>query len=170
MRPWNLLALFVVSVALLTGGCFSKKTKPAPQPKPSAVSAVKANTELKSTSEELKGTSWKVTRYNDGQGGMTDVIVGKGRTLTALFGYSKRFSGSAGCNNYVAHYTYSPTEKTFSFEMISMTTKQCETDVIMEQEGQFMAALYTAVSFRITGNTLTLNDDSGNPAVILTRN
>jgi heat shock protein HslJ len=123
---------------------------------------------FKAQSQELRGTLWHVIRYNDGQGNMTDVL--SSRSLTATFDASGQLSGFGGCNKYLAKHAASPSARTFSFEMIMMTTQQCPSDTLMEQEGSFMAALYMASSYRIEGDTLTLSDAEGNPAVIFKRN
>jgi heat shock protein HslJ len=123
---------------------------------------------LKAQSQELRGTLWHVIRYNDGQGNMTDVL--SSRSLTATFDASGQLSGFGGCNKYLAKHAASPSARTFNFEMIMMTTQQCPSDTLMEQEGSFMAALYMASSYRIEGDTLTLSDAEGNPAVIFKRN
>ncbi|WP_417910547.1 META domain-containing protein [Candidatus Electronema sp. PJ] len=123
---------------------------------------------FKAQSQNLRGTQWQVLRYSNGQGGMADLLT-TNQPLTAWFQSSGQLSGHAGCNNYLANYTFSPKAKTFSFEMIMMMTKQCASDAIMEQEGSFMAALYSAVAYRIEEDVLTLNDAEGNPAVVLMR-
>jgi heat shock protein HslJ len=118
--------------------------------------------------QELKGTIWRVVSCSNGQGGQSE-ILSKGRTLTAVFSADGQFSGSAGCNRYAAVFTGSPASKTFSFDMIEVTAKQCPSPEIMEQEGSFMAALYSAVSYLLDDRLLTLYDADGSPAVIFSR-
>lgn len=124
---------------------------------------------FKEQSQELKGTLWKVVRYSNGQGSLADVLS-KGRPLTMTFGAGGQLTGSGGCNSYVANYTYVPSERSFRFEMIMMTTIQCGSDEIMEQEGNVMAALYAAAAYRIDNNGLTLQDADGNPVIMLRKN
>jgi heat shock protein HslJ len=121
---------------------------------------------FKEQSQELKGTLWKIVRYSDGQGGLADVLS-KGKPLTMTFGAGGRLNGSGGCNSYFANYTYVPSGRSFSFEMIIMTTIQCGSDEIMEQEGNVMAALYAAAAYRVENNVLTLQDADGNTVVLL---
>lgn len=123
---------------------------------------------FKPQSQELKGTIWRAVSYGNGQGGLSEVLS-KGRTLTAIFTADGLLSGSAGCNSYAAVFTGSPESKAFRFEMTEVGAKQCPSPEIMEQEGGFMAALYTAVSYLLDDRTLTLYDADGNPAVIFSR-
>ncbi len=123
---------------------------------------------FKAQSQVLRGTIWQAVSFSDGLGGMKEVVR-QGRILTAAFSTDGQLSGSGGCNSYQARFAAPPDSRSFSFEMTTMETKQCPSDVVMEQEGQFMAAFYTAVSFRVEGRTLTLRDADGNPAVIFSR-
>ena len=119
--------------------------------------------------QELRGTAWQLLRCSNGQGGMTEVFS-KGRALTAVFSADGQFSGFGGCNQYLANYTAPSSTRAFSFEMILMDTKQCPPDTLMEQEGNFMAALYAAASYRIEGDTLTLSDTEGKTEAVFRRN
>jgi heat shock protein HslJ len=118
--------------------------------------------------QDLQGTSWKVRSFSNGKGGRTHVLSRRW-VLTAAFDDKGGFSGSGGCNRYLAEYQSSAADRSFSFEMIKMTTEQCYPERITAQEGSFMAALYTAVSYRIQGDRLTLEDAAGKAAVILQR-
>jgi heat shock protein HslJ len=118
--------------------------------------------------QDLQGTSWKATSFSDGQGGMIPVYGWKW-VLTATFGDNDQFSGSAGCNDYLATYKASSEDQSFHFDMIKMTSKQCAPERIMQQEGSFMAALYAARSYQIEDQTLTLKDAEGQPVVVLKR-
>ena len=123
---------------------------------------------FKAQSQELRGTMWRAVSFSDGLGGMKEALR-QGRMLTAVFSADGQLTGSGGCNSYQARWEAPAASRRFSFEMILMETKQCPSDVLMEQEGQFMAAFYTAASFRIEGRTLTLFDADGSPAVLLSR-
>ncbi|MGR0481567.1 MAG: META domain-containing protein [Candidatus Electronema sp. V4] len=123
---------------------------------------------FKAQSQELRGTMWQAVSFSDGLGGIKEVLR-QGRMLTAAFSADGQLTGSGGCNSYHARCAAPSASRSFSFEMTMMETKQCPSDVIMEQEGQFMAAFYTAASFRIEGRTMTLRDADGNPAVIFSR-
>ncbi len=115
--------------------------------------------------QNLQGTSWKATSFSDGQGGMIHVYGWKW-PLTAQFGDHGQFSGLAGCNSYLAIYKASPVDQSFHFDMIKMTSKQCAPERIMQQEGSFMAALYSATKYHIEDRTLTLEDAEGKTAVV----
>lgn len=123
---------------------------------------------FKAQSQELRGTMWQAVSCSDGLGGMKEVIR-QGRMLTVAFSADGLLTGSGGCNSYQASWDAPTASRRFSFEMITMETRQCPSELVMEQEGQFMAAFYTALSFRIEDRTLTLFDIDGNPAVIFSK-
>ena len=123
---------------------------------------------FKAQSQELRGTMWQAVSCSDGLGGMKEVIR-QGRMLTVAFSADGLLTGSGGCNSYQARWDAPTASRRFSFEMITMETRQCPSELVMEQEGQFMAAFYTALSFRIEDRTLTLFDIDGNQAVIFSK-
>lgn len=118
--------------------------------------------------QELAGTAWRADSFSDGQGGMIQLYSWH-RPLTVAFGKDGQLSGSAGCNSYSATFAVEPADLSFKFDMIQMTAKQCWPERVMAQEGSFMAALYSAVSYQLTDDTLTLKDIDGNAAVVLKR-
>ena len=106
-------------------------------------------------SQELSGTSWIVTSYNNGREAVVGVI--SGTEMTAAFGDDGQVSGTAGCNNYFASYEAEAEAGTITIDQIGLTDMACEgPDGIMEQEQAFLAALATAVTYRVEGNTLEL--------------
>jgi len=119
-------------------------------------------------SQELRGTSWDVSGYDNGQGTIMR-INNSGRKLTANFSIDDRVSGSSGCNSYSGDYTYSAAEQTLELGRMMRTAMACTDGNIMQQEGHFIAALQTVNSYHITGNTLTLKAADGGTAVILVR-
>lgn len=109
-------------------------------------------------SQELAGTSWEVTGYNNGKQAVVSVI--NGTAITAQFGADGNVSGSAGCNNYTAPYQTDGDKITIG--MAAVTMKACvEPDGIMEQESQYLAALQTAATYRIDGDTMELRTAEG---------
>ena len=119
-------------------------------------------------SQELGGTSWDVSGYNNGQGTIMR-INNSDRKLTANFNTDGRVSGSSGCNSYSADYTYSAADQTFQLGRLLRTAMACTDGNIMQQEEMFIAALQTVNSYHINWNTLTLKAGDGGTAVILVR-
>ncbi len=119
-------------------------------------------------SQELRGTSWDVSGYDNGQGTIMR-INNSGRKLTANFGTDGRVSGSSGCNSYSGDYTYSSADQTLEIGRLMRSAMLCTDENIMQQEGMFIVALQTVNSYHISGNTLTLKAADGGTAVILVR-
>jgi len=102
--------------------------------------------------DPLAGTRWDVLNYNNGLA-LTTLIAGSYITLD--FGADGQVSGNAGCNNYFASYQVSGNNITIG--QPSSTSLFCaEPEGVMEQEAEFLAALQTAATFRITGDTLEI--------------
>jgi heat shock protein HslJ len=118
--------------------------------------------------QELAGTAWRAASFSDGQGRMIQ-LYNWHRPLTLEFSKDGLLSGSAGCNTYSAVFTAEPADLSFKFDMIKMTARQCSPERVMAQEGSFMAALYSAASYQITDDVLTLQDAEGNAAVVAKR-
>jgi heat shock protein HslJ len=106
----------------------------------------------------LVGTDWTVTGYNNGQGGVTSVVLDT--EITALFDENGLVSGSAGCNNYRA--SFEADESTISIGPAASTRKSCpEPEGIMEQEALYLAALEMAATYEIDGSRLDMYDEDG---------
>lgn len=113
-------------------------------------------------STELAGTSWLVTGYNNGRGGVVSPLLET--TLTATFGAEGVVTGSAGCNRYRA--SYEVREDTISVGTLAATRMACgEPEGIMEQEQAFLAALETAATYDFRGDRLELRTTEGALAV-----
>jgi heat shock protein HslJ len=106
----------------------------------------------------LAGTLWLMTSYNNGAGGVVNVL--EGSTVTAQFDAEGRVSGSAGCNSYSASYTTSNRSLTIS-TAISTLMACPEPAGIMEQEQAYLAALENVTTYDIRGNMLALKDSEG---------
>lgn len=114
----------------------------------------------------LAGTSWRVTGYNNGRQAVVSVLAGT--TPTMAFSPDGRVSGSAGCNNYSATYTFAG--ESLGFGPAATTRKMCaEPERVMEQEQQFLKALETVASARQEGDRLELRSADGALAVSLTK-
>lgn len=117
-------------------------------------------------SQELGGTSWIVTNYNNGREAVVGVIGGT--ELSASFGDEGELSGKAGCNNYFASYEVDAEAGTITIGQIGSAMMACEEpDGIMAQEQEFLAALATAATYRIQGNTLELRTADDALAVMM---
>jgi heat shock protein HslJ len=121
---------------------------------------------FKAQSQQLAGTSWNVTAYNNGKQAVSSVMSSP--TLTAVFGKDGTLTGFAGCNSYNA--TYKAAAPTISIGAVSSTRKECTTpEGVMTQEHAYLAALHTAATYRIEGRTLELRTASGALAAEFTR-
>ena len=110
-------------------------------------------------SSDLAGTSWNVTNYNNGKGGVVGVMADT--TPTVLFGESGQISGSGGCNNYSGTYT-SDGAGSIEIGPLASTMMACAApEGVMEQEMQFLAALPAATTYTVEGSSLELRDADG---------
>jgi heat shock protein HslJ len=112
--------------------------------------------------QDLAGTSWEVTGYNNGKQAVVSVI--RDTTLTMEFGADGRVGGSAGCNTFTAAYTASGERVTIG--PAAATRKMCPSpERIMEQEAAFLTALRMVARGRIDGDDLELRANEGALAV-----
>ena len=112
--------------------------------------------------QELDGTTWSVTSYNNGR----EAVVGllSGTEITLNFDTTD-LNGNAGCNNYVGGYSVEGSNITIA--QLGSTMRFCDTpDGVMEQEQQYLAALQSAATFRIEGDQLWLRTAGDAIAVI----
>lgn len=105
----------------------------------------------------LVGTTWQLTGYNNGQGGVVSLI--EGSEITAVFGEDGTLSGNAGCNNYNTSFTTDGSSITVN--PIMATTMMACPEELMTQEAAYLAALPNATTFQIQGDALELRDGSG---------
>lgn len=118
--------------------------------------------EYNEQSNELSGTDWQVTGYNNGAGGVVSILAGT--ELTATFGEDGQLSGRAGCNEYFG--PYQTDGETISIGPLGATRRACPApEGIMEQESQYLAALETAARYQIAGNRLNMRTADGATAV-----
>ncbi len=117
-------------------------------------------------SQELSGTSWIVTSYNNGREAVVSVIGGA--EITASFGEDGQVSGTAGCNNYFASFEADAEAGTITIGQAGSTMMACEEpEGIMEQEQEYLAALATAATYRVQGNTLEMRTTDDALAVMM---
>jgi heat shock protein HslJ len=107
----------------------------------------------------LEGTLWSVESYNNGRGGLQSLAAGT--EITARF-ESGRLSGSAGCNTYTAGFTLGGAGGALTITPPASTRMFCASPPgVMEQEAAYLAALPTAVRYRIEGERLALETADG---------
>ena len=112
----------------------------------------------KAQSQDLAGTSWVVTAYNNGKQAVTSVL--SGTTLTAEFGKDGNLSGSSGCNTYNGAYKVNGSQITIG--PLASTRMACADPAgVMDQEMQYLSALQSAATYQIQGNTLELRTQDG---------
>jgi heat shock protein HslJ len=120
----------------------------------------------KAQSQDLSGTSWEVTGYNNGKQAVIGVLAGT--TLTADFGKDGNLSGNAGCNTYSGAYKVNGDQITIG--PLASTMMACsEPAGVMEQEAQYLAALQSAATYQIEGNVLQLRTKDDALAAIFNR-
>jgi len=106
----------------------------------------------------LIGTTWRLTSYNNGKGGL--VSVWGGTEITAVFGEDGGLTGSAGCNNYTTSYEVAGDQITIG--PVATTRMMCaEPEGIMEQESAYLAALESATAYQIQGDRLEMRGAGG---------
>ena len=105
----------------------------------------------------LTGTTWQLISYLDGDA-FTSVLIGT--EITAVFGDDGQLTGSAGCNSYFG--SYEVDGDAIPFGLLGSTLMACsEPEGIMNQEQAYLAALGSAVTYRIEGDKLKLTDADG---------
>lgn len=103
--------------------------------------------------QELAGTSWQVTAYNNGRQAVVSVLGDS--VLTVQFAADGRIGGSAGCNRYTG--TYISSGSAISIAQLGATRKLCtDPEKVMEQELAFLEALHSAATVRVEGDRLEL--------------
>jgi len=116
--------------------------------------------------DPLSGTRWEVVNYNNGSGGVVSLI--DGTRIPLDFGAGGQLSGNGGCNDFSAAYQVNGDGITIGRP--SVTSMFCaEPEGVMDQETKFLAALQSAATFRIDGNTLEMRTAAGALAVTATR-
>ncbi len=98
-------------------------------------------------SQDLAGTNWEVTVFNNGKQAVVGVL--EGTSLTASFADDGSLSGNSGCNQFTGSYTVSGNQITIG--PLASTMMMCsDPEGLMDQEAQFLA------NYRIEGDVLEL--------------
>ena len=114
--------------------------------------------------DPLAGTRWEVVQYNNGRGAVTTLIADT--RMTTEFGTDGQVTGSAGCNTYFGSYTVSSSSD-IAIGALGTTSLMCaEPEGVMEQETEFIAALQSATTYRIDGNSLELRSGDQIAAIL----
>ncbi len=104
----------------------------------------------------LDGTKWILQSYRGGDGQMVAPI--EGSLVTGQFRSGRIVTGSGGCNDFTAGYTYDAGALTVS--RAATTHKACES-LMMDQEKAYLAALHRAARFVRADDWLTLQGRDG---------
>ncbi len=111
----------------------------------------------------LADTRWNVVNYHNGRDAVVSVLSGTSVTLN--FSADGQLSGIAGCNNYFASYQVNGSNITISQPGASL--QFCaDPEGIMDQEAQFLAALQSAATFQINGNSLEMRTAGNQIAIV----
>lgn len=115
--------------------------------------------------QQLAGTTWNVTAYNNGRQAVVSVL--RDSELNLSFSPDGKVSGSAGCNQFNG--VYRAEKSRISIGALAATRRMCAAPAgLMEQETQFLKALESAVTARFEANRLELRTGKGALAVTLT--
>jgi heat shock protein HslJ len=121
---------------------------------------------FKAQSQDLAGSNWEASAYNNGKQAVVGVL--EGTTLTANFGKDGALTGNAGCNGYNGPYKVDGAK--LAIGPLASTMKNCSDPAgVMDQEAQFMAALQSAATYQIEGNVLELRTKDDALAALFNR-
>ena len=113
-------------------------------------------------SSQLKPDAYYVTHYNNGKGGVVNVVKGSFVSLELL--KENKVIGSTGCNDLSSSYTTKDNTVTIGFP--ATTRKMCAPE-LMEQEKNYTAALSKANTVSRNGDAYELRDEKGSLQVVL---
>jgi heat shock protein HslJ len=103
---------------------------------------------------DLAGSAWSVTAYNNGNQAVVGLI--EGTELTAVFGADGTVSGTSGCNNFSGGYMADGAGAIQIGPLVSTMMACSDPEGVMEQEMQYLAALQTAATYRMEGDTMEM--------------
>jgi heat shock protein HslJ len=110
-----------------------------------------------SGANELRGTAWELASMS-GSGLLP------GTSITIEF-TDEEVSGSAGCNHYGGSYQISGSSLTFS-DVFSTEMACPEPQGILEQEGEYLAALNDADSYQLASDQFEILDEAGEQLLV----
>ena len=106
----------------------------------------------------LVGPLWGFAGFVDVRGTARSALAGT--EITATFDEEGKLGGSSGCNNYSTAYEVSGNQMSISGPIAS-TMMMCPAPGVMEQEGEYLAALESVASYVIEAKQLTLYNAQG---------
>ena len=112
----------------------------------------------------ITGVDWLCTGYNNGKQAVTSVIGDA--EITALFDEAGTVSGSSGVNRYNG--AFNTDGDSIEIGPLAMT-KMAGDPELMEQETLYVAAMESAATYRLSGDTLELRTAEDALAVTYTR-
>ncbi len=119
-------------------------------------------------SQELAGTTWSVTGFNNGQGAVVGVLAEAPTPPSVSFGTDGTLAGSGGCNRLTG--PFKAVDGTIEVGPLAATMMACpEPAGVMEQEAQLVAALETAATYSVEGKQLHLRTADDAIAATLTQ-
>ncbi|MBK8046078.1 MAG: META domain-containing protein [Anaerolineales bacterium] len=101
----------------------------------------------------LAGTNWNAIAYNNGNQAVVGLV--EGSTITADFSADGVVSGNSGCNSYSGGFT-TDGEGNIQIGPLASTMMACADPGVSEQEAAYLAALGTAATYQIDGDTMQL--------------
>jgi len=106
--------------------------------------------------QDLAGSRWAVTGYNNGKQAV--VSVSADATMTLEFDDAGNLGGSAGCNPYRGSYTAD--DGNIAVGTVATGMRACAEDV-MAREDAFLKALGRSKTFRIEADRLEIRNEEG---------
>jgi heat shock protein HslJ len=143
----------ILLLGLLLAACTPAPT-PIPPPPPATAQPTAAGISAPGETP-LVGTFWVLQSYGDPK---NPTPVEAGTSIDALFSPAKSLSGFSGCNTYTARYAI--TGNTMKLDQPISTYLSCPQG--MQQEGVYLSALVSVISYKITGSSLEIVYDHGN--------
>ena len=105
----------------------------------------------------LTATTWQLTGYNNGKGGVVSVIIGT--SITANFTEDGQINGNSGCNDYFGQYITDL--DLIKIGPLASTRKLCANEEINTQEQLYLQAMEQAETYRMVTDKLELRTKDG---------
>ncbi len=119
-----------------------------------------------SAKEDLAGTTWMVTGYNNGREAVVSPLLGA--DIIVNIDDANLISGNAGCNDFFA--SVQASDGDIEIASVGATRRTCNTPAgVMEQEAEFFVALESAATFTVDGDFIELRNADDAIAVHMVR-
>jgi heat shock protein HslJ len=116
--------------------------------------------EVLDKSRSLEGTRWTLDSYLNSEGVLAKALPSSEATAEFRAG---SVGGNASCNSFFGSYEIDGEE--LSVELGGMTEMYCAPEELMEQEGDYLAALGSAASYSIVEDLLQIESSDGTPVL-----